>query len=54
MPLNARDPGGTDSSASASAYPISRTFGIVVLLALAVLVALRQVFGSIRVEVGAR
>lgn len=32
--------------------PISKSFGLTVLLALAVLVALRQLFGSIRVEAG--
>lgn len=34
--------------------PIAKTYGAVVLIALLALVALRQAFGSIRIEAGAR
>lgn len=54
MALNERSPGGMDSTSTASGYPIARSFGIVVLLALVVLVALRHLFGAIRVEAGVR
>ncbi len=47
-----RDPGS--ASSSASQYPITRTFAVVVLAALLILVVLRHLFGSIRLEVGAR
>lgn len=52
MALNERNPGG--ASASAGSYPIARSFAGVVLLALIALIILRHLFGSIRVEVGAR
>jgi hypothetical protein len=53
MPLNLRNPGGTGPAPAAS-QPISRAFGFTVLAALLILIALRHLFGSIRVEVGAR
>ncbi len=52
MALNSRDPGA--GPASASTYPIARTFAGVVLVALIALIILRHLFGSIRLEVGAR
>ncbi len=39
---------------SRQAYPASMSFGLLVLLALAVLVVLRYFYGSIRVEGGTR
>lgn len=53
MALNERNPGG-GSSAAAHTYPIARSFAGVVLLALIALIVLRHLFGSVRVEVGAR
>ena len=47
-----RDPSG--DTASAHQYPIARSFALVVLVALLALVVLRHLFGSVRVEVGAR
>jgi hypothetical protein len=49
----ARDP-NAGSTASASANPIARSFALTVLAALIILVVLRHLFGSIRVEVGTR
>jgi hypothetical protein len=46
-----RDP---NASASASGYPIARSFAMVVLLALFGLVALRHLFGSISVSGGVK
>lgn len=51
MPLNMRTPGGTDKP-SAYQFPISRGFAITVLLALLLLIALRHMFGSVRLEAG--
>ena len=48
-----RDP-NAGNTASAATQPIARSFALVVLFALLVLVALRHLFGSIRVEVGTR
>lgn len=54
MPFGmARDP-NAGANASASDYPISRTLGVAVLIALAILVLLRHLFGSLDVKVGAR
>lgn len=53
MSLNDRTP-ASGTAQSAGSYPISRTFGITVLLALVALVALRHLFGSIRLEGGVR
>jgi hypothetical protein len=39
---------------SGQSYPITYSFGLLVLLALAVLVALRYFYGAIRVEGGVR
>lgn len=48
-----RDP-NANMNVSASSYPISRTLGLSVLIALAILVLLRHLFGSLDVKVGAR
>jgi hypothetical protein len=47
-----RDPNAGPSSALA--YPITRTFAATVLVALLVLVVLRHLFGSVRLEAGVR
>lgn len=52
MSLLSRDPSGQNPPAHQ--YPISRGFALVVLAALLALVVLRHLFGSVRVEVGAR
>lgn len=49
MSLYPRDP---NASASSSGYPIARTFAGVVLVALILLVILRHLFGSVRLEGG--
>jgi hypothetical protein len=46
-----RDPNAT---AGSKGGPISRSFAVVVLLALLGLIVLRHLFGSVRIEVGAR
>jgi hypothetical protein len=46
-----RDP---SQAAAAHQYPISRSFALTLLLALLALIILRHLFGSVRVEVGAR
>ena len=51
MPLS-RDPAGQNPPATA--YPISRGFAVTILAALVVLIVLRHLFGSVRVEVGTR
>ena len=51
MPVQ-RDP--NYSPANASGYPISRTFALTILAALLLLIVLRHLFGSVRLEVGAR
>lgn len=48
-----RDP-NAGATASASGFPITRSFALTVLAALIILVVLRHLFGSIRVEVGTR
>jgi hypothetical protein len=53
MAFGSRDP-NAGSTTSASGYPISRSLGLVILAALAVLIVMRHLFGSIRVEVGTR
>lgn len=52
MPYNSRSPGG--SPTAAHQYPIARGFAVTVLVALGLLLLLRHLFGSIRVEVGTR
>ena len=52
MPYNERTPGGTASSATS--YPIAKALGITVLAALAILIVLRHLYGSISIEAGAR
>ncbi|HZR54587.1 MAG TPA: hypothetical protein VFB06_34440 [Streptosporangiaceae bacterium] len=47
-----RDP-NDNGDAPAHTYPIARTFALVVLGALVLLIVLRHLFGSVRVEVGA-
>ena len=49
-----RTPGGTAAGTPAAANPIARTFALTLLAALIGLFVLRQLFGSIRVEVGTR
>lgn len=51
MPYNSRQPGG---QTAAHQYPIARGFALTVLVALGLLLLLRHLFGSIRVEVGTR
>jgi len=51
MPLS-RDP--ASQNPAAHTYPISRAFALVILAALLALVVLRHLFGSVRVEVGAK
>jgi hypothetical protein len=51
MSLYPRDPNATPS---ATGYPITRTFAATVLVALLLLVVLRHLFGSVRVEAGVR
>lgn len=53
MPYLSRDP-SAGQNAAAHTYPIARSFALVVLAALIVLVVLRHLFGSVRVEVGTR
>ena len=45
---------GGSGGNSGSGTPIARGFGFTVLIALVALLALRQLFGSIRIEAGAR
>lgn len=52
MPYNSRSPGG--SQAAAHTYPIARAFALTVLGAIILLLILRHLFGSIRVEVGTK
>lgn len=53
MPYNERTPAGA-SGATASSYPIARALAFTVLAALAILVVLRHLYGSISIEAGAR
>lgn len=46
--------GGNGQSQSQRAYPVTMSFGLLVLLALGVLVLFRYFYGSIRVEGGTR
>jgi hypothetical protein len=52
MPYTSRTPGG--SPAAAHTYPISRAYAGLILVALAVLILMHRLFGSISIEVGAR
>lgn len=53
--MNTRDPNsGKGNGGSLAAYPVATSFAMVVLVALLLLVLLRHLFGSVRVEVGAR
>lgn len=45
---------GSAGGMSVTKYPVTLTFGVLVLAALAVLVLLRHLFGTIRVEAGTR
>ncbi len=49
---NMRDPSGGQTAAHQ--YPIARSFALIVLVALIAMVVLRHLFGSIRLEAGAR
>lgn len=53
MPLNLRTPAG-QTPAPAHSYPVTRSFAMLVLIAVVLLFALRHIFGSIRVEGGVR
>ena len=46
--------GGSGSGGNGASNPIAKGFGFTVLIALVALLALRQLFGSIRIEAGAR
>jgi len=46
--------GSKGDSGSGSAYPVTYGFGLVVLLALGVLVALRYFYGAIHIEGGVK
>ncbi len=46
--------GNGQQSGSQRAYPVTMSFGLLVLVALGVLVLLRYFYGSIRVEGGTR
>jgi hypothetical protein len=46
--------GGSGGGSSQGGTPIAKGFGFTVLIALVALLALRQLFGSIRIEAGAR
>jgi hypothetical protein len=52
MALNFRSPEGNNPPASS--HKITRSFALIVLLAVIVLWALRHVFGSVRLEAGTR
>lgn len=52
MPYNSRNPGG--DAPAAHQYPIARGFALTVLVAIGLLLLLRHLFGSVRVEVGTR
>jgi hypothetical protein len=51
VPYNPRSPAGQQA---AHQYPITKWFAITVFAALVLLLILRHLFGSIRVEVGSR
>lgn len=53
MPLNLRTPTG-DAPAPAHSYPVTRSFAVLVLIAVVLLFALRHVFGNVRLEGGVR
>jgi hypothetical protein len=53
MPLNLRTPAG-DGPAPAHTHPITRSFAMIVFLALVALFALRHVFGHVNVEAGVK
>ena len=52
MPSGLGDTNGTGRGPGA--YPVTASFGMLVLLALAVVVALRYFYGAIRIEGGTR
>ncbi len=52
MPLPERNP--NNNTTPATGYPIARSFALVVLAALIILVILRHVFGSVNITVGTR
>ena len=52
MPSGLGDTNGTGRGPGA--YPVTTSFGLLVLLALAVVVALRYFYGAIRIEGGTR
>lgn len=52
MPSNARDPNAGSTGSTGSA--ISRSFAYTILAALLLLIIMRQLFGSVRAEVGVK
>lgn len=55
MSLSTRDPNGGQSSRLAlGSHPIATGLASVVVIALVLLIALRHLFGSVRLEAGAR
>ena len=53
MPYNMRSPDG-GGPAMAHQYPVTRTYALVLLGAVALLVLMHRLFGSITIEAGAR
>lgn len=45
---------GNNNNARAHQYPIARNFACTILIALILLIILRQVFGSVHLEVGSK
>lgn len=52
MPYNMRSPGS--GGQMAHQYPLTRTYALVLLGAIALLILLHRLFGSITIEAGAR
>lgn len=52
MPLNLRTPEG--GQIPAAAHPITRSFAMIVFLAIVALFALRHLFGSVHADVGVK
>lgn len=53
MPYLSRDPAAGENT-PAHQYPIARSFALVLLGAVLLLVVLRHLFGAVRLEVGTR
>ncbi len=52
MPLPERNP--NNNTTPATSYPIARSFALVILAALVILIILRHVFGGVQISVGTR